>query len=126
MITYFYWTCVILAIAGFVYLVGFKLKNWKVSVIGVLVIGLFGVGAYYFYFEQIFVKRWGGAMSIKIPEGHYHIGATWKYDNLWIENYDPANNRCYLQEHSRAGVLEGKVIFENCNPYPYQGSGGTE
>jgi len=73
-------------------------------------------GVHHFYFENIFVKRWGGKMSIVVPEGMQHITATWKDDNLWVENYDPKTNRCIFQEYSRGTVLEGKVVLKNCNP----------
>ena len=45
-----------------------------------------------------------------------HIAATWKDDNLWIENYDPATNRCIFTEYSKGNLLEGKVTIKNCNP----------
>jgi len=44
------------------------------------------------------------------------IAATWKDDNLWIENYDPATNRCIFAEYSKGNLLEGKVTIKNCNP----------
>jgi hypothetical protein len=82
----------------------------------VVVVLMFGSGLYYFYLEQAFVKRWGGVMSIKVPAGQQHIAATWKDDNLWVENYDPATNTCIFQEYSRGHMLEGKVVIKDCNP----------
>ena len=76
----------------------------------------FGLGAYYFHFQQVFVKRYGGVMSINVPEGQLHITATWKDDNLWIENYDPKTNTCHFNEYSRGNLLQGKVTIKNCNP----------
>jgi len=55
-------------------------------------------------------------MSISVPEGRVHLAATWKDDNLWIENYDPATNRCIFSEYSKGNVLEGTVTIKNCNP----------
>ncbi len=55
-------------------------------------------------------------MSISVPDGQVHIAATWKDDNLWIENYDPATNRCIFTEYSKGNLLEGKVTIKNCNP----------
>ena len=55
-------------------------------------------------------------MNVTVEEGHQHVAATWKGDNLWIENYDPETNRCIFQEYSRGNVLEGKVVIKNCNP----------
>ncbi len=116
MITYFYWGFVIVLCLGVLYLMGFQLKQWVPSlVISGLVLLVFTF-FYYFYLEQIFVKRWGGTMSVAIPPGQLHIAATWKEDNLWIENYDPASNTCIFQEYSRGNVLEGRVLLKNCNP----------
>jgi hypothetical protein len=42
--------------------------------------------------------------------------ATWKDDNLWIENYDPKTNTCHFREYSKGAMLEGKVLIKNCNP----------
>jgi hypothetical protein len=33
-----------------------------------VIVVLAGWSAYYFHFQQIFVKRWGGVMTIKVPE----------------------------------------------------------
>ena len=73
-------------------------------------------GAYYFYFQQIFVKRYGGVMAVSVPEGQLHLAATWKDDNLWIENYDPVTNTCHFREYSRGNLLQGQVTIKNCNP----------
>ena len=79
---------------------------------------------YYFWLEQIFVKRLGGTMNLTVPEGQQHIAATWKGDNLWIENYDPETNRCIFREYSRGNVLEGQVVLKDCNPLRAGKSGG--
>lgn len=116
MITYFYWFVVICLIAGNFYLFGFKLQNWKNAAITSAIIYIIGLGAYYFHFQQIFVKRYGGVMSISVPDGQLHLAATWKDDNLWIENYDPKTNTCHFSEYSRGNLLQGKVTIKNCNP----------
>jgi hypothetical protein len=72
--------------------------------------------AYTFHFENVFVKRWGGVMSLTVPQGQHHLGATWKDDNLWVENYDPATNTCEFREYSKGNLLQGRVIIKNCNP----------
>ena len=116
MITYAYWATVIgLAIAVIV-LLGVKMGALKSAVLGAVAILLVGWGAYYFYFQQIFVKRWGGVMTISVPEGHYHIATTWKEDNLWVENYDPKTNTCVFSEYSRGNLLQGRVTLKDCNP----------
>lgn len=115
MITYLYWALVIGLAVGLLFILG-KADKWKAGLICTLVVLIVGWGAYFFHFEQIFVKRFGGVMSLEVKEGQIHLGATWKDDNLWIENYDPATNTCYFYEYSRGNVLQGKVSIKNCNP----------
>ncbi len=116
MITYFYWGCVIALIMIAMFVIGGKLANWKMAFIAAAIIVLAGWAAYYFHFQQIFVKRYGGVMSVTVPNGLQHIAATWKDENLWIENYDPEKNVCYFEEYSKRNVLEGRVSIKNCNP----------
>ena len=116
MITYFYWFCVIAAACGLVFLVGARFSSWRGAAVGAGVVLFIGWAAYFFYFEQIFVKRYGGVMTISVPDGMRHIAATWKDDNLWIENYDPRKNVCVFSEYSKGNVLEGRVTIKNCNP----------
>ncbi|MEH6344251.1 MAG: hypothetical protein V7785_04145 [Bermanella sp.] len=116
MITYLYWALVLgLALMALVFL-GFKQKSWKATAIIVTTILFFGWAAYFFHFQQVFVKRWGGVMTVNVPDGQLHMGATWKDDNLWIENYEPKTNICHFREYSKGAVLEGKVLIKNCNP----------
>ena len=116
MITYLYWGLVFgLAIAALA-IVGVKLNNLKAGLIATSTILLIGWVAYYFHFQQVFVKRYGGVMTVTVPDGRHHIAATWKDDNLWIENYDPATNTCHFNEYSRGNLLEGRVTIKNCNP----------
>lgn len=116
MITYLYWALVIGLVVATLALVGVKFNNLKAALISVAVILFVGWAAYYFHFQQVFVKRYGGVMSVSVPKGQNHIAATWKDDNLWIENYDPATNTCYFNEYSRGNLLQGKVTIKNCNP----------
>ncbi|MDH5445396.1 MAG: hypothetical protein OEY52_07550 [Gammaproteobacteria bacterium] len=116
MVTYFYWFLVLAIMGGTVYIVGYKMEQWKNSAIAAVIIFVIGNIAYYFHFEQIFVKRFGGVMSIKVPDGQLHLAATWKDDNLWIENFDPKTNTCHFREYSRGNLLEGHVVIKNCNP----------
>ena len=116
MITYLYWLAVIAIAAIALWGIGARLKKWDIAVATAAAVGVIGAGAYFFHYQQIFVKQWGGVMSITIPEGHRHIGITWKEDHLWVENYDPAKNTCEFQEYSRGDILQGKVILKNCNP----------
>lgn len=121
MITYLYWIAVIGLAMAFLMVLG-KYNHWRTALIGTLVILLTGWGAYYFHFEQMFVKRFGGVMTISVPKGQQHIAATWKDDHLWIENYDPQTNTCHFTEYSRGNLLEGRVNIENCNPVKVAGA----
>lgn len=116
MITYLYWLVVIALIGAVLYILGRKYQQWKPALVISVVVLVGGFGAYYFHFQQIFVKRYGGVMTIKVPTGQLHIAATWKDDNLWIENYDPKTNTCHFSEYSRGNLLEGKVTIKDCNP----------
>jgi hypothetical protein len=120
MITYLYWILVIALMLAALWLFGLARGKWLGGVIAAGLIFLVGVIAYYFHFQQIFVKRWGGVMSISVPQGQQHISVTWKDDNLWVENYDPATNTCEFREYARGDLLEGRVIIKNCNPLRVQ------
>lgn len=115
MITYLYWILVIAIAMAILFFLG-RADKWKYGLIGSLVVLVIGWGAYFFHFQQVFVKHYGGVMSIKVPDGQYHIAATWKEDHLWIENYDPETNTCHFQEYSKGNLLQGKVTIKNCNP----------
>lgn len=119
MITYFYWACVIAIAIAVLGLFG-KMDKWKPAMIGCLLVFVVGSLAYYFHFQQVFVKRYGGVMSIRVPEGQWHIAATWKDDNLWVENYDPKTNTCHFNEYSKGNLLQGKVVIKDCYPLAIQ------
>ena len=128
MVTYLYWIFVIALVIAALYGFGYKLEQWKPALISGAVVLVIGVLAYYFHFQQVFVKRYGGVMTISVPTGQLHIAATWKDDNLWIENYDPKTNTCHFREYSRGNLLQGKVTIQNCNPLHFkqdQTSAGT-
>ena len=116
MVTYLYWLFVIAVMVAALLLIGRGMKRWGPALIAAAVVFVVGAGAYFFHYQQIFVKRWGGVMSVTVPDGQYHMNLTWKDDNLWVENYDPANNICEFREYSRGDLLQGRVIIKNCNP----------
>jgi hypothetical protein len=116
MITYLYWGAVIALVIAAMALFAGKMNSIRGALIASAIVLIAGWIAYYFYFEQIFVKRYGGVMSIAVPDGQHHIAVTWKDDNLWVENYDPATNTCIFTEYSRGNLLQGKVTLKNCNP----------
>ena len=117
MVTYAYWLTLALLVVLVFGVIGFKLEAWKSALAIVAIVLVAGWGAYFFHFQQLFVKRWGGVMTIKVPEGQRHIAATWKDENLWVENYDPATNTCHFSEYSKGNLLQGKVTIRNCNPW---------
>ncbi|MFC6635211.1 hypothetical protein [Microbulbifer taiwanensis] len=123
MVTYLYWAAVI-ALVVLSLFAGSRLGSLKMGAIVAGIIFLIGWFAYYFHYEQVFVKRFGGVMRISVPEGQRHMGATWKEDNLWIENYDPQTNQCIFSEYSKGNLLEGRVIIRDCNPLQDQSAAG--
>ena len=116
MITYLYWLMVGGIAVLLTYVFAAKMNSWRTAMALAAAILIIGWAAYFFYFQQLFVKRWGGVMTISVPEGQRHIAATWKDDNLWVENYDPATNTCIFAEYSKGNLLEGRVKIKNCNP----------
>ncbi len=117
MITYLYWTAIIVC-AGAIFALCGRNDKWKIGSTLALIVLAAGWGAYYFSLQQIFVKRYGGVMTLQVPEGQYHILATWKDDNLWIENFDPSTNTCIFSEYSKGNLLQGRVTIKNCRPIP--------
>jgi len=116
MITYFYWAMFFVVASGALYVVGGKYGRWRTAFGVAIAIMLVGWGAYFFHFQQVFVKHWGGVMAITVPDGQLHIATTWKDDHLWIENYDPQSNTCIFSEYSKGNLLQGRVTIKNCNP----------
>ena len=116
MITYLYWITILALAFGLLYFIGYKIEEWKIAAIACFSVLLIGLIAYHFHFQQVFVKRYGGVMTISVPEGEQHLAATWKDDNLWIENYNPKTNTCHFREYSRGNLLQGQVGIKNCNP----------
>ena len=116
MVTYLYWIAIIALAFGLLFLIGYKAEEWRIAAIACVSVLAIGFVAYHFHFQQVFVKHYGGVMSIKVPEGELHLAATWKDDNLWVENYNPVSNTCHFREYSRGNLLQGQVTIKNCNP----------
>ena len=116
MVTYLYWISIISLAFALLYLIGYRIEQWKIAAVACLAVLVTGFLAYHFHFQQVFVKRYGGVMTIKVPAGEVHLAATWKEDNLWIENYHPETNTCHFREYSRGNLLQGQVTIKNCNP----------
>ena len=115
MITYAYWIGVLALAGAALWLLGAR-GLWRVAIAVSATILVIGWGAYYFHYQQVFVKRWGGIMHIGTRDGFQHLGVTWKDDNLWVETYNPADNTCHFNEYSRGDLLQGEVVIRNCNP----------
>ena len=116
MVTYLYWFGIFALAFGLFYFISFKIEEWKIGAIACIAVLIIGFVAYHFHFQQVFVKRYGGVMAISVPDGEVHLAATWKDDNLWIENYNPETNTCHFREYSRGNLLQGQVTIKNCNP----------
>jgi len=116
LITYGYWFLVLAITVGVFLALKMMMDSLMVPALAAVVLLMIGWSLYFFHFQQVFVRNWGGVMAVKVPDGHRHMSATWKDDNLWIENYDPETNTCYFQEYSKGNVLEGKVTIKDCNP----------
>lgn len=116
LITYLYWISIFGLIIAVLVFLGHKIDQWKYAFIMAGSIFIIGWTAYYFHFQQIFVKKYGGVMSLSVPAGQRHIAATWKDENLWVENYDPKTNTCHFNEYSKGNLLQGQVVIKNCNP----------
>lgn len=116
MITYLYWITIFALIIALLVFLGHKIDQWKYAFIAAGAVFIIGWTAYYFHFQQIFVKKYGGVMSVVVPDGQRHIAATWKDENLWVENYDPKTNTCHFNEYSKGNLLQGQVVIKNCNP----------
>ena len=118
MITYLYWLLVAGVAIMLTYFFAAKMNSWRTAMALAAITLVVGWAAYFFYFQQLFVKRWGGVMTISVPQGQQHITATWKDDNLWVEN--SATNTCIFAEYSKGNLLEGRVKIKNCNPIARQ------
>ena len=116
MVTYLYWFGIFALALGLFYIIGYKIEQLKIAAIAAFAVLVIGFVAYHFHFQQLFVKRYGGVMTIKVPDDEVHLAATWKDDNLWIENYHPETNTCHFREYSRGNLLQGRVTIKNCNP----------
>ncbi len=116
MTTYLYWLAVIATTLCLIWIIGYQWKHWQAAFIVAAVLLLGGYSYYHFYFENVLVQRWGGVMDVTVPKGQHHLSASWKEDNLWIENYEPSTNTCFFREYSRGSVWQGEVKIKNCNP----------
>lgn len=116
MITYLYWFVIVALSSSMLFVFGHKMEEWKIAsaiAVSILIIGYF---TYTSNVQQVLVERYGGVMTVKVPDGVIHLATTWKDDNLWIENYNPETNTCHFREYSGSNILQGEVIIKNCNP----------
>ena len=65
--------------------------------------------------NQALTRSMGGTTKVQLEPGEKLLEVTWKGDNIWYlvepmdSNYIPKTKT--FKESSRAGILEGKVIF---------------
>ena len=116
MITYTRWFLAFgLALLG-IPTIGVKFEEWVAAMAVAVSLLIAAWATYYLHFQQLFVKMVGGLMSLVVPEGQWHFNATWKGNNLWIENCDPEKNVCIFTEYPKGNRLKGSVTIENYNP----------
>lgn len=75
---------------------------------------------WYAVFENIAARKWGGTLTIHLPENARLMNMTWKEDSVWYLYYDPASGSCVFKEDSRHGLIEGGVVVKSCNPLGQQ------
>lgn len=75
---------------------------------------------WYAVFENIAARKWGGTLTIHLPENARLMNMTWKEDSVWYLYYDPASGTCVFKEDSRHGLIEGGVVVKSCNPLGLQ------
>ena len=76
MLTYFYWAGVAALVILSLGLVGAAMGRWRSTTVLATTALILGSATYYLQFQQIFVKRWGGVMTITAPDGHVHLAVT--------------------------------------------------
>lgn len=65
--------------------------------------------------DQALTRSMGGTTKVQLEPGEKLLEVTWKGDNIWYlvepmdSNYIPKTKT--FKESSKAGILEGKVIF---------------
>jgi hypothetical protein len=65
--------------------------------------------------DQALTRSMGGTTKVQLESGEKLLEVTWKGDNIWYlvepmdTDYVPKTKT--FKESSRAGILEGKVIF---------------
>ena len=57
-------------------------------------------------------KRWGGTVTVQVPNNCVVVNATWKDNSLWVLYRDTTTNSLFFAEDSNFGILNGKVIFK--------------
>lgn len=67
--------------------------------------------------EAARTKRWGGTMTIQVPNGQKFIEATWKEGgNVWYTTRAMRTNEepetFYFREKSQFGAFEGTIVFQ--------------
>jgi hypothetical protein len=65
--------------------------------------------------ENQMAKKFGGTMKVDLPINTEFVSATWKNDELWYihrpRKQGETVDTITMQEDSKFGLLEGKVLF---------------
>lgn len=108
---------VVVLCAGLSAWLAFKLAPKRIySFIAPSLVLTFGFLLWTGVLENIAARRWGGTMTVTLPENAQLMTMTWKEDSLWVMYYEPGNKKCIFAEDSRLGLLQGDVQVKNCNP----------
>jgi hypothetical protein len=66
--------------------------------------------------DQTVTKRWGGTTTITLDKGQRLEMITWKDDQVWVQTRPRTPDESPVQhefrEHSKYGMLEGKVVIK--------------
>jgi hypothetical protein len=116
MITYAYWIGIVVLAGGAFWVLAALAGLRRTGIAIAIAILAIGAAAYYFRYQQLFVKQYGGVMSVTNKAGRRFLSATWKDEHLWLLTFDPRNDTCYFEEYSKGNLLEGKVTIRNCDP----------
>lgn len=116
---YFILLVVIVGLAGgivYVYAGGGLIKRMMKALTAALLVFAAGWSFWEFYLGNTVARRFGGTLTVELPENAKFVNATWKEDSVWITYYETLTKRCVFKEFSRMGLVEGDVIIPNCDP----------
>lgn len=108
-------TLILSVSAGYYFFSKRNSLNWAMGSSFAIII--FAYVSYEMFFENIFVRNFGGTMTVSVPDGEFFVDQTWKDGDYWMTTYNPEKNECYFREDPRFSILKGKVVVKNCKIY---------